>query len=217
MSSIENIYVCLAAPLLLSLFFLRRGWRRVLLFLLAGMTVCLLSAYISTFFAVSLGADLSSAAYEISPMVEEVMKLLPVLFYLMIFEPRREHAISGILIIAVGFATFENVCFLTNYGVNELFSLVIRGFGTGAMHVVCGAITSVGLLFLWDQMWLRAVGTIALLSLSITFHAIFNILVNQQGAVSLVGSLIPLLLILLYLLFVRKNVLRINANEARNS
>ncbi len=206
MNSIENVYICLAAPILLALLFLRRDWRRILLFFLAGMTVCLLSAYISTFLAASLGADLNTAAYEISPMVEEIMKLLPILFYLMVFEPKREHALGGILMVAVGFATFENACYLSSYGVDELLELVVRGFGTGAMHVVCGVFTAIGLLFLWDRLWLRAVGTLSLLSVSITFHAIFNILVNQPGLASVVGSLIPLAMILFWFAFVRKKL-----------
>ncbi len=203
MNSIENVYICLAAPLLLSLFFMRRSWQRVLLFFLLGMTSCLLSAYISSFIAAAVGTDLTSAAYEISPMVEEVMKLLPILLYVLIFEPDRQHVLGGILMVAVGFATFENVCYLTSYGINELLALLIRGFGTGAMHVVCGAFTALGMLFLWDWVWLRAVGTLGLLSLSMTFHAIFNILVNQPGAASVVGSLIPLALIAVYLVVVR--------------
>ncbi len=127
MNYIENIYICLAAPLLLSLFFMQQGWRRMLLFFLAGMTSCLLSAYVSTFFAASMSADMTSAAYEISPMVEEVIKLLPILFYLVVFEPKRDHALGGIVMVAVGFATFENVCYLTSYGTATLLALMIRG------------------------------------------------------------------------------------------
>ena len=107
---------------------------------------------------------------------------------------------------AVGFATFENVCFLTNYGSAELFHLVIRGFGTGAMHVVCGMIVAIGLFYLWDQVWLRVVGSFALLCFVITFHAIFNIFVAQTGAVFWIGSMIPLIVIFLYLLFFRKRI-----------
>ncbi len=206
MNSIENVYICLAAPLLLSLLLLRREWRRMLLFFIIGMTACLLSAYVSTFIAAYLGADLESAAYEISPMVEEFVKIFPILFYLVVFEPDKESATGGILMAAVGFATFENVCYLTSYGINELFTLLIRGFGTGAMHVVCGAITAVSLLYLWDRLWLRAVGTLGLLSLSITFHALFNLVVDQPGAVSVIGSLIPMLIILIYIFFVRKKL-----------
>ena len=130
-------------------------------------------------------------------MVEEVLKLLPVLFYLMVFEPKRGYAVSSPMLVAVGFATFENVCFLTSYGSADLLRLVIRGFGTGAMHVVCGMTLAVGLFFLWDQLWLRAVGLFALLCFLIRFHAIFNLFVNQSGAVFWIGSAIPLTVVLL--------------------
>ncbi len=104
------------------------------------------------------------------------------------------------------FSFFKNACYLSGYGAENLLKLVVRGFGTGAMHVVCGVSTAAGLLFLWDRLWLRAVGMLSLLSVSITFHAIFNILVNQPGAVSLIGSLIPMGMIGTYLAFVRRKL-----------
>ena len=89
MTYIENIYLCLALPLLLSLFFIRGRSRRYALFLVIGMTVCLLSAYVSSFFMGYYGADGTTAAIEITPVCEEGMKLLPLLFFYLIFEPRR--------------------------------------------------------------------------------------------------------------------------------
>ena len=74
-----------------------------------------------------------------------------------------------------------------------MLHLLIRGFATGAMHVVCGAIVSVGLFYLWDRLWLRAVGTIGLLALAVTYHGIFNILVSQTGIAARIGYVIPLL------------------------
>ena len=206
MNYIENIYVCLAAPLLLAILCIRKNGRRLLIFLLAGMTACLLSAYVSTYLTGVLGIDLTAASHEISPVVEEVMKLLPVLFFLLVFEPDRNSAITGGLLIAVGFATFENVCFLTANGSSDLLRLLIRGFGTGAMHVVCGMMLDISLFFLWDQVWLRIVGSFAVLCFTITFHAVFNVLVNQAGAVFWIGSMIPLTALLIYLGFFRNKV-----------
>ena len=202
----ENTYVCLAAPLLLAVLCLRREGRRSLLFTLSGMTACLCSAYISTYLAALKGIDAAAASYEIVPVVEEIMKSLPVLFFLLVYEPEKRTAIAGALMVAVGFATFENVCFLTAYGSSDLLRLVIRGFGTGAMHVVCGMIVAIGLFYLWDQVWLRGVGSFALLCFVITFHAIFNIFVAQTGAVFWIGSVIPLVTVLGYLLFFRRKV-----------
>ena len=77
MTYIENIYLCLALPLLLSLFFIRGRSRRYALFLVIGMTVCLLSAYVSSFFMGYYGADGTTAAIEITPVCEEGMRPRP--------------------------------------------------------------------------------------------------------------------------------------------
>ncbi|MBR6403668.1 MAG: PrsW family intramembrane metalloprotease [Eubacterium sp.] len=204
MNYIENIFVCLAAPLLISVLCMR-GKRRIILFLMGGMTSCLLSSYISTFLAEVQKADLVSASLEISPLVEEVMKLFPVLFYILIFEPNKEYASNSIMLTAVGFATFENVCFLTQNGAADLIHLTIRGFGTGAMHVVCGNIIAFGLLHLWDRDSLRAAGTLALLSVAVSYHAVFNILVSQNGVVSMIGYSIPVITTI-FSLMVRKKL-----------
>ena len=193
MNYIENVFICLAAPLLIAVLCLNRNRRRMVMPLLAGMTACLFSSYISTFIAAVLNADRLSASVEIAPVVEEIMKLFPLLFYLMVFEPRIEDARGSMQLIAVGFATFENVCYLITNGASNIFYLLIRGFGTGAMHVVCGALISIGLFYLWDQLWLRAAGTIGLLSLAITYHGIYNILVSQTGPAAWIGYIIPLL------------------------
>lgn len=114
MTYIENIYLCLALPLLLSLFFIRGRSRRYALFLVIGMTVCLLSAYVSSFFMGYYGADGTTAAIEITPVCEEGMKLLPLLFFYLIFEPAPQELPAAAIALAAGFATFENVCYLTD-------------------------------------------------------------------------------------------------------
>ena len=206
MSYIENIYICMMAPMLLSILLLPREGKRPLIFILSGMTACLLSSYISTFAINALNIGTVTASYEITPVVEEVVKFLPVLFYLLIFGSAKQNVIRSILLVSVGFATFENVCFLTVYGTSELMQLVIRGFGTGAIHVVCGMVLAVGLFFLWDINWLRIVGTFALLCFAITCHAIFNILVNQSGIIFWIGSSLPLIIIIIYMVFLRTKV-----------
>lgn len=206
MTYIENIYFCLASPIFLAVLCLRKEGRRILAFILAGMTVCLLSAYISTYLAGVAGIDQAEAAWEIVPVVEEIMKLLPLALFILVFEPEKKVAITGALYVAVGFTTFENVCYLTSYGSAGLLRVLIRGFGTGALHVMCGMIVSVGLYYLWDQAWLRTVGAFTLLCFVITLHAIFNILVNQPGAVFWIGSAIPISCIFAYLALLRKQI-----------
>lgn len=209
MNYIENIYVCLAAPMLIAIICLRKTHRRVMELILGGMTACLLSSYISTFIASAQHSDIVAASISITPIVEELMKFFPVLFYLIVFEPERDKAVGALLLIAIGFATFENVCYLTQNGAGKLTFLLIRGFGTGTMHIVCGLIIAIGLLYLWDQHWIRAAGLFGLLSLTITYHSIYNMMVSQQGAVAVAGYLIPMATVAVLLIY-RRDMIRIN-------
>ena len=163
-----------------------------MIFLLAGITSCLLSSYITSYIAAFGGADKIVASIEVAPLVEEIMKFLPLLFYVAVFSPGgKDETANMVMVTAVGFATLENVCYLTINGASSLPDLLIRGFGTGTMHVVSSLIMSVGIIYLWKRLWLRLLGTIGLLSLAGTFHAVYNILVLQQDAVARVGYIIP--------------------------
>ena len=152
MTYIENVFFCLAAPLIIAICCVPRYPRRSLLFILSGMVACLFSSYISSFFARSLGASALEASLEISPLVEETLKLVPIAFYLMVFEPEKNEAAGEALMIAVGFATLENVCYLLATNADNTLRLLIRGFSTGAMHVAGGALLSIVLTSLWDRL-----------------------------------------------------------------
>jgi RsiW-degrading membrane proteinase PrsW (M82 family) len=192
MTYIDHIYACMAAPMLIGLLFADRRWRTGIVFVLAGMTACLLSAYINSFFAGLYGADVATATAEITPVVEEIMKLLPLLFYLLVFEPKPERAQTAMIIIAVSFATFENVCWLVDNGAEQLDFLLLRGFGTGAMHVVCGAAVSAGLVYIWRSAWLKVAGTAGLLCTAVTFHAMYNLLLSAGGGAQIFGYMMPI-------------------------
>ena len=201
MNYIENIYICIAAPIIIAVLCTRGNRKMSMLFVLGGMTACLLSSYISTFIASVMGIGLQEASLSISPVVEEIMKLLPILFYLMVFEPPAGKAAGCTLMVAVGFATFENVCYLTENGASSVVNLLIRGFGTGTMHVLCGVIIAIGMIRFWDKAWLRIAGTVGLLALAINYHAVFNLLVSQEGKVAYVGLVVPIISTILWLLF----------------
>ena len=196
MTYIENVFVCVAAPLLVAALCMGKKHLRFFLFAFAGMGACLLSAYVNTFFAALYGTSAFNATVEIAPMVEEVMKLLPLLFYLLVFEPEREYIKSAVLTIAAGFATFENICYLIQHGAGELGFLLIRGFGTGAMHIACGAIIGSGMLYVWRRGWLTAAGTCGLLGAAVIFHAIYNLLIAYGGWVQYVAYALPILAVL---------------------
>ena len=208
MNYIENIYICLAAPLLVAIICLRGTWKRLMISLLCGMTSCLLSSYLSTFFAIETGANVLFASVEIAPVVEECMKIAPVLFYLLVYEPGRLEVLECLMASAIGFATLENVCYLTQNGASHILHLLIRGFGTGAMHVVCGAVVGLGLYTFWNLVWVRTAGTIGIVALAIVYHGIFNMLVSRPGIAAHIGYVIPVLTIALWMVL-RNRVLSV--------
>lgn len=188
---IENVFICIAVPLIFAVLCADKHSRPGFAFFIAGMGMCLLSAYINTFFAGYFGADMLQATVELVPAIEETMKILTLLFFMLVFQPGQKEAQSAVLFVAAGFATFENVCYLIENGTSPFLFLLMRGFGTGAMHIVCGAIIGYGLLYVWERPWLKAAGTFGLLCIAITFHANYNLLLSIGGAVQTVGLLIP--------------------------
>ena len=203
MTYIENIFLCLAIPMILSLFFIKGRSRSYTLFVTIGMGICLLSAYVNSFFMWLYGVDGTVAAIEITPVCEELLKLLPLLFYFLIFEPEPKEMPAAAIAIAVGFATFENVCYLIQNGAEHFSFIFFRGIGTGAMHVICGAIVGGGLAYVWQRTWLKIAGTCGLLGAAITFHAIYNLLIAYGGAIQYIAYILPVLILAVGKLIVR--------------
>lgn len=111
MTYIENVFLCMLAPLLVAGICMGRRQLKTFVFCFAGMGACLFSAYLNTFLAIWYQANSFTATVEIAPVVEEVVKLLPLLFYLLVFEPKPARIRIAVLIVAVSFATFENICY----------------------------------------------------------------------------------------------------------
>ena len=61
MTYIENVFICMASPLLIAALCMGRRQAKFFLCCLAGMGACLLSAYINTFFAALYAADTIAA------------------------------------------------------------------------------------------------------------------------------------------------------------
>lgn len=189
----ENILLCIAVPLLIALLFVRGHVRRFVTAFLLGMGVCLLSAYISSFLGLVAGMDGNDTSIFISPMVEELMKVLPLLFFMVMFSPEDRQLTMLAVSIGAGFATYENCCYILTAGAGSLPYILVRGLAVGVMHIV-----SILALAIWLIMAKRlnafsfpaAVGG---LSLAMIFHALYNLLVSQPGVSTVIGYLMPLL------------------------
>lgn len=189
----ENILLCVAVPLLLSMLFIRGQARRFVLAFVVGMLVCLLAAYVSGYLQFLIDWTEKDVRVFLSPVVEELMKLLPMLIVLLLLNPEDE----GLLLMAVGlgagFATFENSCSLLTGAVSSLPYVLVRGMAVGVMHIVSVAALSIGIITARRFRALSLPALTGAFSLSVNFHGLYNLLVSAPGASAYVGYALPLL------------------------
>lgn len=189
--NIENIFICLAAPFLIAAAGSKYNRKNYIIIVL-GFLCCIISAYLNTFFTALYRADSSAAVIEITPVIEETVKLLPLLFCILVFNVNAFEGGNIIFNTAIGFATFENICYLLENGTDNLFHLVIRGFATGAMHITCACVIGLGLKMFKKNSILKTAGIFGLLCVTITFHAIFNMLMKTNGTLKQLGYAMPI-------------------------
>lgn len=196
----ENILICIAVPLAISVIFVRGNARRFVLAFLAGMSVCLIAAYISGFAGMTGGMEENDTAIFISPIIEEILKFLPLLFYLVLFVPESENMFLVAAGLGAGFATFENCCHILSTGAGSLPYILIRGLAVGVMHIVSIMMLAMGLSLVRRFKAFSVAGIAGALTLSMTFHALYNLLVSEKGISSYIGYILPVLTaVLLYI------------------
>ena len=189
----ENILLCIAVPLIISLLFIQGEVRRYVSAFLLGMGVCLIAAYISGFLSLATGMRENDTAIFLSPVVEELMKLMPLLFFLVLFSPEDRTLTMLAVAIGAGFATFENCCYILTSGAESLTYILIRGLAVGVMHIVSIFALSIWLIVAKRLQVFSFPAVLGSLSLAMTFHALYNLLVSEPGVSSLIGYLLPLL------------------------
>lgn len=189
----ENILLCIAIPFLVSVLFLRGESRRYVSAFLLGMGMCLIAAYISGFLSLVANLEQNEASIFLSPMVEELIKLLPLLFFLVLFEPEDHNFIMLAVAIGAGFSTFENCCYILSYGAESITYIMIRGLAVGVMHIVSILSLSIWLIFVKRLRAFSFPAVIGGLSIAMSFHALYNLLVSEAGATRVIGYLLPLL------------------------
>ena len=198
----ENILICIAVPFLISLVFLRNQVRVFVASFLLGMSVCLLGAYIGGFIHLVSGLSEGDTAIFISPVIEELMKFLPLLFYLFLFRPEEKSLLMAALGIGTGFALFENCCYILTSGAGSMTYILIRGLAVGVMHTVSMLTLALCIMLALRFRALTFASLTGALSVSMTFHGLYNLLVSTSGITAAVGYALPVsTALLLYIPF----------------
>ena len=124
----------------------------------------------------------------------------------MIFMPKKEALFTASMAVGIGFAVLENAFYLLTSNSFNMFDAVARAFGAGLMHGMCTLLVGVGISFVKKKHKLFVVGTFALLSTAITYHGIYNMLVQSDFAI--VGYLLPITTYIPFVVWrIRKNKL----------
>lgn len=165
--------------------------RLPIVFVMVGIFVSVFVSEVNGVLLAILHITRYDATITLAPVTEEILKTFPILFYAIVVSDKKEELFTASMATGIGFAILENAYYLiVNYETFSIVSALIRGFGTGLMHGMCTLLVGFGISFIRKRRKLFAVGTFALLSAAITYHATFNMLI--QSKYSVVGALLPM-------------------------
>ena len=187
----ENIFICIAVPLVITVFFIKGSARKFIVSFVLGMVLCLVAAYIGGYFEYAFEMEAEETSIFVSPIVEEIIKLLPVLLLMILFDSDDDELKLTAVGIGAGFATFENACHIISTGAQDLAYILIRGFAAGVMPVVSIYALSVALVVLRRYKAATVPIVVGALSISMTFHATYNLFVSKTGLSSYIGYTFP--------------------------
>ncbi len=199
------LFICFFIPMVMALFLVKGESKITMLFMIIGIFVCLFASYVNGF-AESISVNLTrmQLTYIVTPVVEEILKAIPILIFVFMFEPKKEHLLSCSMVLGIGFSILENAYILaSNIETVTLSWAIIRGFGAGLMHGISTLMVGYGLSYIRVRRKLALTGTYGLLILATMYHACFNLLI--QSDYRFYGILMPTMTFLpILLIFYRK-------------
>lgn len=216
------VFICFALPFLLGIPIVRKQTRQVLLFTFIGMCCCLFISEVNGLLNASIGQDLFYVTTNITPLTEELIKMLPILIYAIFISSERQALLTIAFMTGLGFALLENSTILVEtvvvHGSIDILWALIRTLGAGLLHSLCTTAVGVGISFIRDQKKIFLCGTFALLSSAIVYHSVYNSLI--QSDYKYLGAAMPMLtyLIIVTILVVsyRKHLNQIKRREAES-
>ena len=185
------LFISIFFPLLLMMLLMEKKARLPILFVLVGIFISVFASEVNGVLLNVFNISRYNATIAVASITEEILKAFPIMFYAVSISDKKEKLFTASMATGIGFAILENAYYLIiNYETFSFTSALIRGFGTGLMHGMCTLLVGFGISFIRKRRKLFAVGTFALLTTAITYHSIFNMLV--QSRFSIIGALLPL-------------------------
>ena len=195
--------ICISAPLILMAALADVKSRRLLGFMILGICIAGLASEINALlsFAFADPMDHFHITITITPVNEEILKALPLLFTAIVFCDDREILFQRAMSIGLGFAIMENTFILIkNVESVSLLWARIRGFSSSLMHALCTIGIGIGISMIKRRRKLFVCSTFAWLMAAITYHSLYNMLVQSDhwyvGVAIPVISYIPIAIVI---------------------
>lgn len=189
-SLIYILFVAIFIPILLMACLVEKKARHPIIFVLIGIFLSVFASEINAYLQSVLPMDTFEITIVVTPITEEILKALPILFFAVVIVPKKEALFTASMAVGIGFAVLENAYYLLNSDSFNMIDAIVRAFGAGLMHGMCTLLVGVGISFVKKKQKLFVVGTFALLSTAITYHGIYNMLVQSDFEV--IGYLLPI-------------------------
>jgi hypothetical protein len=198
------LYISLCIPLFMMLVLLEGKSRRLIFFMIMGITECLLASEINPILSALSNHTTAYVTTTITPISEEILKACPILFYAVFFSDDRQDILEISMAVGIGFALLENAWILINsmYSVTILWAF-IRGFGSALMHGICCLFVGFGTSYIRRRK-LFYPGIFAMMSVAIIYHASYNCLVQSSN--QYLGILLPIITYIPFIFFVKKQL-----------
>ena len=184
------LFVAIFIPILLMAFLVEKSSRPPIIFVLIGIFLSVFASEVNAYLRNILPMSTFEITIIVTPISEEILKALPILFFATLLAPKKEALFTASMAVGIGFAVLENAFYMLTSNSFNMFDAIIRAFGAGLMHGMCTLLVGVGISFVRKKHKLFVVGTFALLSTAITYHGIYNMLV--QSDFEIIGYLLPI-------------------------
>lgn len=184
------LFISIFVPIILMASLIEKKARLPIVFVLAGIFISVFAAEVNGTLHVLLPLSNYEFTIIVTPMTEEILKALPVLFYALAISDKAEALFTASMATGIGFAVLENTYYLLNIETWNILDAVARAFGTGLMHGMCTLLVGAGITFVRKKRKIFWVGTFALLSTAIIYHGTYNMLVQSRFEV--IGHLLPI-------------------------
>ncbi len=175
------LFICLVLPMLMMSVVFKGESRTLIIYMVLGIFACLVAGSIDGTILSSTSLTYYYMTINITPIVEEILKALPIMYLAFIFKPTKQHLLECSIAVGIGFAMLENAYIFADSAASiTLDWAIIRGLGAGMMHSICTLAVGYGIsLFGIHKKW-YATGTVALLATAMIYHAFYNLLIQSD-------------------------------------